>query len=82
MGRGRNPKLSEDDLLDAIESITSSAYPVADTQEICADVDKEVTARTVRDTLRSYSQDPESTIQGRKPGKQKGWVWWVHSRDD
>lgn len=78
MGRGRSPKLSEDELVEAIESVTSPEWPVADTVEVLEALEDAPTKRTVRDTLRNYSGDSESRIRGRKPGNQKGWVWWTH----
>jgi len=82
MGRGRKPKLSEGELVGAIESITSPAYPVADTSEIRAEIGRDVTGRTVRDTLAGYADDTDSQIAGRKPGNQKGWVWWLVPEND
>ena len=81
MRRGRNPKLSEKELVDAISSATSPAYPVIDTQEVQDLLERDVTDRTVRDTLAGYAEDSDSRISGRKPGDQKGWVWWVMPED-
>jgi hypothetical protein len=82
MGRGRNPKLSEAELVDGIGSITSPAYPVADTQEVQDRLEQDVTGRTVRDTLAGHAEDSGSRISGRTPGDQKGWVWWVVPETD
>lgn len=81
MGRGRNPSLSENELIEAIESVTSPDWLVADTEEVLEQLADPPTKRTVRDTLQDYNDDTDSVICGRKPGEQT-WVWWTLSSDE
>lgn len=85
MGRGRKPKLSEAELVEAIESLTSPAWPVVDKDEIHEELDDPPTKKTVLNTLQRCAdpdRSPESRIRGRTPGNQKGWVWWTIPRDE
>lgn len=83
MGRGRKPELSEAELVEAIESVTSPEWLVADTEEVREQLADPPTKRTVRNTLADYAdpdESPESRICGRKAGNHS-WVWWTLPRD-
>jgi len=85
MGRGRKPALSEAELVEAIESLTSPAYPVVDKDEIHAKLEDPPTKKTVLNTLQRCAdpdESPESRIRGRTPGDQKGWIFWIVPADD
>ena len=78
MGRGRNPTLSESELVSAIDNLTGPGDPVADTAEVHDALDKDVAQKTVSNTLRRLHEDDDSPVWGRTAGEQKGWLWYVH----
>lgn len=77
---GRPRSVTDDELIDALQSVLSPlAESAATTEEVIDAVDTTATDKTVLSRLQDAREDESVPIAGKKSGT--GWQWWLTSTE-
>ena len=75
LGMGRPPRVGNDELVSAVDELTTVERPICETSQVAAEFP--MSGEGMCERLKRAATDEEVPIQGLQPGGQGGYVWWT-----